>query len=71
MSDTVTETVEDEVVPFTEGDREIAYRSEAAGQAGPSATSRPAVVAPAGATGRPVSDATCGDRSCRQPDLRR
>ena len=51
MSDTVTEIAEDEVVPFTEGDREIAYRSEA----NPGATgtgNRPAVVAPAGATGR-------------------
>ena len=52
MSDTVTEIAEDEVVPFTEGDREIAYRSEAAAQVGPGATGRPAVVAPAGATGR-------------------
>ena len=52
MSDTVTEIVEDEVVPFTEGDREIAYRSEAVAQQGPGATGRPAVVAPAGATGR-------------------
>ena len=45
MSDTVTEIAEDEVVPFTEGDREIAYRSEAAAQVGPGATGRPAVVA--------------------------
>jgi small subunit ribosomal protein S9 len=52
VSDTVTEIVEDEVVPFTEGDREIAYRSEANAQQGPGATGRPAVVAPAGATGR-------------------
>jgi small subunit ribosomal protein S9 len=52
VSDTVTEIVEDEVVPFTEGDREIAYRSEAVAQQGPGATGRPAVVAPAGATGR-------------------
>ncbi len=52
MSDTVTEIAEDEVVPFTEGDREIAYRSEANAQVGPGATGRPAVVAPAGATGR-------------------
>ena len=51
MSETVTETNDDEVRPFTEGDREIAYRSEA----NPGATgsgNRPAVVAPAGATGR-------------------
>ena len=51
MSETVTENLDDEVRPFTEGDREIAYRSEAAQQAsGP--TSRPAVVAPGSATGR-------------------
>ncbi|GAB3700393.1 30S ribosomal protein S9 [Mariniluteicoccus flavus] len=48
-----TETVVDEATPFTEGDREIAYRSEAgapSGQAQP--TGRPAVVAPGMATGR-------------------
>ncbi len=49
MSDTTTEP---EVTPIVEGDREIAYRSEASPQAGPGATGRPAVVAPAGATGR-------------------
>jgi small subunit ribosomal protein S9 len=46
----VTETAT-EIAPITEGDREIAYRSEA----NPGATgtgNRPAVVAPAGATGR-------------------
>ncbi len=52
MTQIVEETVtEDEVVPFTEGDREIAYRSEAV----PSAAvpgGRPALVAPAAATGR-------------------
>ena len=48
MSDVATETPE--VTPFTEGEREIAYRSEANPSAGGS--SRPAVVAPAGATGR-------------------
>jgi small subunit ribosomal protein S9 len=48
-----TETTEtpETVAPFVEDDREIAYRSEAA-PSGPGATSRPAVVAPAGATGR-------------------
>ncbi|MCW5953121.1 MAG: 30S ribosomal protein S9, partial [Propionibacteriaceae bacterium] len=53
---TVTDVVEetettDEFAPFTEGDREIAYRSEAV----PSAAlpgGRPAVVAPGAATGR-------------------
>ena len=53
MSDTATETpVADDITPFSEGDREIAYRSEASPQQGPGATGRPAVVAPAGATGR-------------------
>ncbi len=53
MSDTVEETtVEDEVAPFTENDREIAYRSEASPQATLGATGRPAVVAATGATGR-------------------
>lgn len=47
------ENLGDEVASFTEGDREIAYRSESgatAGQAEPGA--RPAVVAPGAATGR-------------------
>jgi small subunit ribosomal protein S9 len=55
MSENVAENenLDDEVTPFTEGDREIAYRSEsgeATGVAEPGA--RPAVVAPGGATGR-------------------
>ncbi|MDO5498680.1 MAG: 30S ribosomal protein S9 [Propionibacteriaceae bacterium] len=56
MSENVVEETEnlgDEVTPFTEGDREIAYRSETGeggGQAEPGA--RPAVVAPGAATGR-------------------
>ena len=52
MSDTATETTPDEVTPFVEEDREIAYRSEAAPQASFGPSGRPAVVAPAGATGR-------------------
>ena len=53
MSDTVEETVlEDEVAPFTENDREIAYRSEASPQASQGPSGRPALVAAAGATGR-------------------
>lgn len=51
MTETVEETVADEVTPFVEGEREIAYRAEAQ----PSVAlpgGRPAVVAPAGATGR-------------------
>ena len=51
MSQAPSETTSDEVTPFTEGDREIAYRSEATA-AGPGASSRPAVIAAAGATGR-------------------
>jgi small subunit ribosomal protein S9 len=50
VSETATPTPP-EITPFTEGDREIAYRSEATSQAGP-AGARPAVVAPSGATGR-------------------
>ncbi|MFL6025745.1 MAG: 30S ribosomal protein S9 [Friedmanniella sp.] len=52
MSDTATETTPDEVAPFVEEDREIAYRSEAAPQTSFGPSGRPAVVAPAGATGR-------------------
>jgi len=52
VSDTVTETAPDEVAPFVEEDREIAYRSEAAAQTSFGPSGRPAVVAPAGATGR-------------------
>jgi small subunit ribosomal protein S9 len=51
VTETVEETVADEVTPFVEGEREIAYRAEAQ----PSVAlpgGRPAVVAPAGATGR-------------------
>ena len=50
MTNTVEETTE-ELAPFTEGDREIAYRAEAVpSSAAPGA--RPAVVAPGEATGR-------------------
>jgi small subunit ribosomal protein S9 len=52
VSNAATENVIDEVTPFTEGDREIAYRSEATASAGQGPSSRPAVVAPTGATGR-------------------
>jgi small subunit ribosomal protein S9 len=52
VSDTVTETTPDEVAPFVEEDREIAYRSEASAQTSFGPSGRPAVVAPAGATGR-------------------
>ncbi len=53
MSEAVTSTdVTDEVAPFVDGDREIAYRSEAATTASYGPAGRPAVVAPAGATGR-------------------
>ena len=59
MSEAVTETRDgvasdftDEVTPFTEDDREIAFRSEATPQTSFGPSGRPAVVAPAGATGR-------------------
>jgi small subunit ribosomal protein S9 len=51
VTDTVLQTEAPEVVPFTEGDREIAYRSEA-GAAVQQPAGRPAVVAPGAATGR-------------------
>jgi small subunit ribosomal protein S9 len=50
VSEAVTEI--DDVTPFTEDDREIAYRSEATPQASSGPSGRPAVVAPTGATGR-------------------
>jgi small subunit ribosomal protein S9 len=51
VSEAATET--DEVAtPFTEDDREIAYRSEATAQVSQGPSGRPAVVAPTGATGR-------------------
>jgi small subunit ribosomal protein S9 len=50
VSEAATEI--DEVTPFTEDDREIAYRSEATPQASQGPSGRPAVVAPTGATGR-------------------
>ncbi|MFX4272286.1 30S ribosomal protein S9 [Propionibacteriaceae bacterium Y1685] len=58
MTDITTEEVVDETAApegaaFAEGDKEIAYRSEAAGQPGQGTPgSRPAVVAASGATGR-------------------
>ena len=53
MSEAATETVvPDEVTPFVENDREIAYRSEASSQVALGPSGRPAVVAAAGATGR-------------------
>ena len=51
MTDTAA-TVEAEVPPFVENEREIAYRSEATSQVAQGPAGRPAVVAPAGATGR-------------------
>ncbi len=53
MTDTVQETEIEtaEVTPFTEGDREIAYRSEV-GTTVQQPGGRPAVVAPCAATGR-------------------
>jgi small subunit ribosomal protein S9 len=45
-------TIEAEVAPFVENEREIAYRSEATSQVAQGPAGRPAVVAAAGATGR-------------------
>ncbi len=50
MSET-EETIETGTTPFTEGEREIAYRSEAEGAAAESGD-RPAIVAPGQAVGR-------------------
>lgn len=57
MTDTAAETVEDtttENKPFTEGEREISYRSESGTAPGQQAasTGRAAIVAPGAATGR-------------------
>ncbi len=53
MTDTPTERVdEDATTPFVEDDREIAYRSEATPQVSHGPSGRPALVAPAAATGR-------------------
>ena len=53
MTDTATERVdEDAATPFVEDDREIAYRSEAKPQVSHGPSGRPALVAPAAATGR-------------------
>jgi len=53
VSDTVEETVvEDEVAPFTENDREIAYRSEATPSVNLGPSGRAAIVAASAATGR-------------------
>ena len=53
MTDTATEKVdEDPTTPFVEDDREIAYRSEATPQVSHGPSGRPALVAPAAATGR-------------------
>jgi len=53
VTDTATERVdEDAATPFVEDDREIAYRSEATPQASHGPSGRPALVAPAAATGR-------------------
>ena len=52
MTDNELDVLETEVVPFTdEADREIAYRSDS-NPAATATSSRPAVIAPAGATGR-------------------
>ena len=53
MTDTAAEAVDvDEITPFVEDDREIAFRSEATPQVSYGPAGRPAVVAAAAATGR-------------------
>jgi len=47
-----TTAAAEEVTPFTEGEKEIAYRSEAAESRSAAPGSRAAVIAPAAATGR-------------------
>ncbi|HML50186.1 MAG TPA: 30S ribosomal protein S9 [Propionicimonas sp.] len=51
MSEIVEDIEDTEVTPFTEGEREIAYRAEAE-PSGPASTERQAVIAPGAATGR-------------------
>lgn len=51
MAEELIETAEEEVVPFVEGDREIAYRSESVSE-NSAPGKRPAVIAPGAATGR-------------------
>jgi small subunit ribosomal protein S9 len=54
VTDIPTTTVDedDEIAPFVEENREIAYRSEATPQVSHGPAGRPAIVAPAAATGR-------------------
>jgi small subunit ribosomal protein S9 len=47
-----TEAPAEEITPFNEGEREIAYRSESAGARTADQANRPAVITAAGATGR-------------------
>lgn len=51
MSEIVEDIEDTEVTPFTEGEREIAYRAEAE-PSGPASTERQAMIAPGAATGR-------------------
>ena len=53
MTDTPTENLENtEVTPFTEGDREIAYRTDSTPTVAAGDSKRPAMIAPGAATGR-------------------
>lgn len=52
MTQTANENLETEVKPFTEGDREIAYRTDSNPTVASGDSTRPAVVAPGQATGR-------------------
>jgi len=53
VTDTPTENLENtEVTPFTEGDREIAYRTDSNPTVAAGDSKRPAMIAPGAATGR-------------------
>lgn len=52
MTETVEETAAEEVVPFTEGEREIAYRAEAQPSTNQQPSGRPAMISASAATGR-------------------
>lgn len=51
VTDIVEDILEEEIAPFVEGDREIAYRAEATPESA-APGSRPAMISAAGATGR-------------------
>ena len=54
MTENANENLETEVKPFTEGDHEIAYRTDSNPSVASGDATRPAVVAPGHGTGRRV-----------------